>query len=464
MVLQVPIDYIVLILAGISAFYLRFSDWAISMRPVVFDITLSEFTAFVSVISIVWLVIFAIAGLYSVNPNRKFSADITRIIFACSSALALVAVYVMFAQQLFDSRFLVAASWGFAIVYMIIARLLMRGVKSLMYRLGFGQRRVVIVGSEEVAEAIKNELEKRPELGYKFLGQFKKFEKSIIPKLKRLRLDELLFINPRADELESLQALDFCNENHIVFKYSADLFATYSANMSVHPVAGIPIVELRRTRLGAWGRVIKRIFDIFMSLFLIVLFSPLMLLVGILIMVESGRPVIYKNERVGFKTRNFTAYKFRSMLQKYCTGSQFGNAGKKAEKHEEKLIEKQNSKAGPIYKVKDDPRITRIGSFIRRFSIDELPQFFNVLMGNMSLVGPRPHQPREVAGYEKQHKSVFNVKPGVTGLAQISGRSDLSYEEEMKLDILYIERWSIMLDLVILLKTPFVIFKSRKVV
>ena len=152
------------------------------------------------------------------------------------------------------------------------------------------------------------------------------------------------------------------------------------------------------------------------------------------------------------------------MYKDDCTGPQFGSSGKKALKKEEALIEKQNSRKGPIYKVKDDPRVTPFGAFIRRWSIDELPQFFNVFTGSMSLVGPRPHQPREVAGYEKQHKTVFSVHPGLTGLAQISGRSDLSYEEEMKLDVLYIERWKLGLDIVVLLKTPFIIFKKRNVV
>jgi lipopolysaccharide/colanic/teichoic acid biosynthesis glycosyltransferase len=147
------------------------------------------------------------------------------------------------------------------------------------------------------------------------------------------------------------------------------------------------------------------------------------------------------------------------MYQKYCTGAQFGKAGEEALKKEVELIKKQSIKSGPIYKIHHDPRVTPFGRFIRRLSIDELPQLLNVLKGEMSLVGPRPHQPREVAGYDDRYKIVFDLKPGITGLAQISGRSNLSFEEEMRLDTFYIENWSLFLDLIIVVKTPFVVLK-----
>jgi len=171
---------------------------------------------------------------------------------------------------------------------------------------------------------------------------------------------------------------------------------------------------------------------------------------------------LYKNLRVGIRGKEFFTLKFRSMYKEDSTGPQFGDAGKKAEEREKELVKTQNSKQGPIYKIANDPRVTPFGRCIRRWSIDELPQFFNVFRGDMSLVGPRPHQPREVEQYQDEYPIVFTLKPGITGLAQISGRSDLPFEEEMKLDILYTERWSLFLDLIILLKTPFVLFKKRK--
>ena len=256
-------------------------------------------------------------------------------------------------------------------------------------------------------------------------------------------------------------AVEFASDHHITFKYSADLFSTIATNLSVSELSGIPIVELRRTRLYGWGRIGKRIFDFVAALILIILFSPIFLLSALIILLETGRPVIYKNERVGQNGKNLWLYKFRSMYQKYCTGPQFGSVGEEALKKERELIATQSVKGGPVYKIKNDPRITRFGRIIRRFSVDELPQFFNVLIGNMSLVGPRPHQPREVAQYQKHHRIVFAIKPGVTGLPQISGRSNLSFEEEIKLDTYYIENWSVFMDLIILIKTPFVVLLRK---
>ena len=138
-----------------------------------------------------------------------------------------------------------------------------------------------------------------------------------------------------------------------------------------------------------------------------------------------------------------------------------GGEGEAALRQEQELISKQSVKSGPIYKIKNDPRVTPFGRFLRRWSLDELPQFFNVLKSEMSLVGPRPHQPREVQHYQRQHKIILAIKPGITGLSQISGRSNLTYEEEINLDTFYIENWSLYIDLIIIIKTPFVVLTRK---
>lgn len=462
MVLHVPLDFFMLVFAGMSAYALRFSDWATMLKPVVFRITLTQFVSLTSWVALGWLIIFALTGLYSTDPNRKFSRDIARVFLACSTGLAAVAVYVLFTQQLFDSRFLVVASWAFAILYITGGRLFMRGVKALLYRMDIGLRRVVIIGHDTIAHQIIETFKKRKELGYNVVGTFDHFSDGAAAKLNKLFIDELLFTNPRAEEDETFAALNYCDFHHIAFKYSADLFATYSVNMRVYPLLGVPIVELKRTPLEGWGRVIKRMSDIVGAIIMIILTSPLMLLSAMGILMETGFPIIYKNERVGLRGKQFFTLKFRSMYQKDSTGSQFGAAGRRAEERERALIEDQNVRKGPIYKIGNDPRVTPFGRWIRRWSLDELPQFFNVLGGSMSMVGPRPHQPREVSAYEKQHPKVFTLKPGVTGLAQISGRSDLPFEEEVRLDIFYIEKWNVLLDAIIFLKTPFVLFKKRR--
>ena len=156
----------------------------------------------------------------------------------------------------------------------------------------------------------------------------------------------------------------------------------------------------------------------------------------------------------------FPVYKFRYMKKELCTDPHT-EEGKKALEYENKLIAENSIRKGPLYKIKNDPRKTRVGAFIEKYSIDELPQLFNVLQGDMSLVGPRPHQKREIEKYNEYHRRLLTIKPGITGMAQISGRSDLQFEDEYKLDVFYIENWSLLLDIQICLKTVLVLFRRR---
>ncbi len=458
---QLPLDYVMIVLAGVTAYALRFTSFTKSIRPVLFNLPWEKYWPLVLLTALGWVVIFALAGLYNTGSSRKLAGDLTRVILASSTGFAGITIYVFFTLQKFDSRFLVLAGWILAMIYVCAGRIIMNGLKKLLYRAGFGLRKTVIIGKEIIAEQIKNAFTLRPGLGYKLVATFSHFNLDARNTLLANRPDEIIFTDPKAHGDEALEAIDFANEHHIAFKYSADLFSTISTNMTVSTISGIPIIELRLTRLNGWNRIIKRLADIIGSLFLIILFSPLLVLLSIIIVLDSGFPIIYKNERVGQNDKNFFTLKFRSMFKKDSTGAQFGRQGEKALLKEEKLIAKQSIKSGPIYKIKDDPRITRFGGLLRRWSLDELPQFFNVLMGNMSLVGPRPHQPREVAGYQRQHKIVLAIKPGITGLSQISGRSNLTYEEEINLDTFYIENWSLYLDLIIIIKTPFVVLTRK---
>ncbi|MEK7680875.1 MAG: sugar transferase [Patescibacteria group bacterium] len=459
--IQLPIDYLMVMLAGFSAYALRYTSFATSIRPIKFDLPWDKYWPLVLITALGWIIIFALSGLYNTDPNRKLARDLTRAILACSTGFAGITTYVFFTLQKFDSRFLVLAGWLLATIYVCAGRILIMLIKKLLNKIGFGLRRIVIIGNQAIADQIKRAIAGHPGLGFNLIGAFEHFDSSTRKKILTNKPDELILTDPKANEEETLEAVEFASENHIRFKYSADLFATISTNMAVSTIGGIPIIELHRTRLYGWGRINKRIFDMVGSLILIILLSPIYILAMIIIAIESGFPVIYKNERVGQEGCIFNALKFRSMHKKYCTGPQFGKKGEKALVVEEKLIEKQSIKDGPIYKIKDDPRITPFGKILRRWSIDELPQFFNVLAGDMSLVGPRPHQPREVEKYPRQNKKVLAIKPGITGLSQISGRSDLTYEEEINLDTFYIENWSAYMDLIILIKTPFVVLTKK---
>ncbi len=456
MVLQVPVDFFLLLCGAISAFFLRFTPWAVGLRPVAFDLTLFEYIQRASGFALLSLLFFALLGLYHPNPNKKLAADIVRVFLALSSCLAVVALYIMFTQQLFDSRFLVAASWIFGIVYVSIGRICMWSIRRMCFRMGIGQRKVVIIGSDPVAKELQHVLSSQPELGYALTYTFEKFDAKTKSILEKNTVDEIIFSYPRAHEKEALQALQFADANHIIFKYSADLFATLSANTAMYPIGSVPIVELKRTRLDGWGAILKRIFDIVASLIFIVLFSPLMLFTAVAIKFTSKGPVFFTYKRIGKFGKPFTYFKFRSMYDGAHT-KRYDPEFRKDVKDLRGWNEKN-----PIVKYENDPRITPVGRFIRRYSIDELPEFFLVLRGSMSLVGPRPHEKEEVEKYEDAHKKVLFLKPGITGMAQVSGRSDLEFDEEVKLDVLYIEKWSLLLDIIILFKTPLVLLKKRK--
>jgi exopolysaccharide biosynthesis polyprenyl glycosylphosphotransferase len=460
-ILRIPFDYALLLLAGVVSFWLRFSDAIVLWRPVLFRVTFAEYMQSVWWIAAIFLILLAINGQYAYNPNRKFVRDVGRIGTACLMGLGCVAMALLLRQQVIDSRFLLIVGTATAWVFLSLGRLVFQLFQIILYKWNIGHRQVAIIGDTTAAKELALLFEQKPQLGYRVVCTAPTFTKQTKKQLHLLDIDELILTNPSRDDA-ALAAIEYCAEKQIVFKYSADLFSAYLTNTVTYPLGGVPIVEVRRTGIGVWGRIIKRIFDLVVASCLLLFFLPVYVVTAIGVLIDSGRPVIFKNERVGYKRRTFFLYKFRSMYQKDCTGPQFGKAGKDAEVREQELIQQQNGRSGPIYKVINDPRVTRFGVFLRKTSLDELPQLVNVIKGEMSLVGPRPHQPREVAGYAREHRVSFEVKPGITGLAQISGRSDLSYEDELRLDVYYIERWSLVLDFVILIKTPFLLLKPRK--
>lgn len=455
-----------IVLAGISAYYIRFADFFQKLRPTVFDLSLTELLRVVIPFGLAWLIIFALSGLYAIRGDRKFTKEAYRVILACSTGFMLIVIMIFIRRELFDSRFIILAGLILAIIYIIWARGLIRLVQRSLYKYGIGVKKVVLVGNTKSTDNLMQAFSASKSTGYEVLKRVREFSLETMGELLELHqikpIDEIIQSDPNLSKAETLRLFDFADEHHITFKYAADLLGTKVLKTEVNEIAGIPIVEVKKTPLDGWGRIIKRLFDFAGAVFLILLFSPVLITFAILIKLDSRGPVFYKNDRVGQAGSSFKLVKFRSMLIQYCTGEEY--AKKEAEDYERELIVKQNAKNGePVYKIANDPRVTRVGRFIRRWSIDELSQFFNVLLGSMSLVGPRPHQPREVAKYEFHHKKVLTIKPGVTGMGQISGRSDLTFEEEVKLDTYYIENWSLLLDLSILLRTPWAVLRRRQV-
>jgi len=448
----VPLDFIVLVLAGFLAYVLRFKT-LVSLRPVIYEIPLNKYILAIAVIALFWLIIFAIAGLYNIRPHRKFVNELSRIFLACTAGIMVIVVFIFFKRELFSSRFIVLAGWVLSFLFISLERLIIRKTRQLLFKKGLGNQRIILIGNDKTGEEITKTIYKHPSLGYKILERIKDVNKVNSQFLKSLwekylgEIDEIIQVDPDVSREKELEILDFCDEYHIIFRYAADLFNTKSSNISVETIAGIPIIEIKRTSLDGWGKIIKRFVDIIGSVFGLIVFSPLFLIVALIIKLDSEGPVFVKLKRIGQKNKKFKLLKFRSMVRN-------------AEAMKKKLVH-LNERKGPLFKMKEDPRITRFGKFIRRTSIDELPQLWNVLKGEMSLIGPRPHEPEEVAQYKKHHKKLLTIKPGMTGMAQVSGRSELDFEDEVRLDTYYIENWSLGIDLRILFKTIFVVLFQK---
>lgn len=466
--LLVPLDFFMITLAGISAYYIRYAEFMQGLRPVIFNLPFGNYLQIVLLLSFLWVVIFALAGLYALKGARRLINEIYKVILACSTGLMLIVILIFIRRELFDSRFIVLAAWVLAIVYISLARILVRLIQRAMFKSGIGVHKVVLVGNSKTTDNLIAEFSSNKNSGYEVVKRLRDFgletSQELAEYLKVKEVDELIQSDPNLSKAEILRLYDFADEYNLIFKYAADLLGTKVLKTEVMEIAGIPVVEVKKTPLDGWGRIIKRIFDITVSISLLIIFSPVFILTAIFIKLDSRGPALYLDYRSGQYNKKFLFYKFRSMVAYLCDG-EGPHATKEGNEMLNKLIadEKLNTRlSNPLHKIKNDPRITRAGKFIRKWSIDELPQLFNVIKGDISLVGPRPHMTLETARYEQHHKKVLTIKPGITGLAQISGRSDLSFEDEVKLDIYYIENWTLALDLAILLRTPIAVLRARK--
>lgn len=464
---QVPIDFLMVITAAIIAYYIRFQSSYTDIQPVIYELPFRRYLTIILPVAVGWLFIFAFAGLYTIKNTRRIIDEASKVILACSTGMMAIIIYIFLKRELFSSRFVVLASWVLAMILVFLGRVVMIYAQRAFLKRGFGKRKVILVGNSKTAKLIKKEFNDHPAFGYEVIAEFEEFNENNKKAMEKVVLknevDEIIQTDQNMSKNDILELVDFATLYHLAFKYTADLFGTKAIRRDINTIADIPIIEIKRTPLDGWGRIIKRIFDISGSSIAIIIFSPIILATAIAIKLDSSGPVFYLDYRYGQKFKKFIFYKFRSMKADLCDGEGPGATQKGNEMLKQLVNGDKNTRQGPLHKIKDDPRITKVGKFIRKYSLDELPQFFNVMKGDMSLVGPRPHMSIEVAEYKKHHKRLFEIKPGITGLAQISGRSDLNFEDEVRLDMYYIENWSLKMDLIILFKTPFVLFKKRNV-
>jgi len=450
-VLLVPLDYIMIILAGITAHALRFSAFS-DVLPVQFDLSLSDVLHVLFPAAFLWLIIFAFLGLYSVRYDGKTRNEWLKTFIGSTTAVALLIFFIFFSQELFASRFIILTTWVLSVLYIGIERTIIRYIQQLALRRGVGARQLVLITSEEDKHKLAKTFDEHPEFGFRVVLHITSFDDETRSRIHDLscrdEVDDILLANPQVSESMIGELANFTIEEQIGFRYTADLLPVPLTHFELNTLAGVPVIEIKRTSLEGWGRVWKRVFDVSIGSLMLIVTSPVFLVAAVLIRITSRGPILKSLQRVGERGKIFTLYKFRSMVEN-------------AESLKEQLIQFNERKDGPLFKMKNDPRITPFGHFIRKTSIDELPQLLNVLQGTMSLVGPRPHEPQEVARYTQNQKKLLSIKPGMTGMAQVSGRSDLQFEEEALLDIYYIENWNLLFDIRLILKTPQVVLLRK---
>lgn len=365
-------------------------------------------------------------------------------------------------------RLIILYSFFFGTIFIIIERVILNWLQSLLLWLKvFDKRNILLINNLESLD-IKHILQdikkagiynitgysntQKVDVKLKYLWDIQDFERLLLDN----KIDEILYIDSDFTKKELYNIWEISRIFGIRYRYITNSFDVTKSNTSLSLINSIPVIEIDNTPLDNWARVLKRGFDIIFGLMWSILILPLILIFWILIKLEDPTwPVIYRNRRIGQWGKIFLLYKFRYMKWEYCIKDGYGLDESKdtALKFEKKLIEERSKRNGPLYKISNDPRKTRIWKFLEKYSIDELPQFFNVLKWDMSIVGPRPHQPREVKNYDLLHKRLLTIKPWITGMAQVNGRENNDFNDEANLDIFYIENWSFLLDFKIILKT-----------
>lgn len=422
--------------------------------------SIDSFTSFEINIVIGLIVIFVLRGLYNIRLTGSWFRQAWTIINAATLGLTLYIAYYFVFQAASPSRLLVPFVWATVIVVLCIGRLIVSGIMSILYRLGLGETRMLIVGSGRLGKMVMQHITANPSLGYSIVGflhdtseapsDFGRFKMlgtlgDLGMVIRSMQIDEVIIALPSHLNQHAIRSVKMCERLGTSFKLIPDLYEMSLSRIDMETIEGIPLIGIKQVSLNSVQRLITRSVDVLISILVLVIGSPLWLLIALLVKLSSPGPIIYRQERIGFKGRPFITYKFRSMYQ---------DADQRLA-----LLLAQNEAQGPLFKMREDPRKTLIGHFLRRTSLDEIPQLFNILKGDMSLVGPRPPLRREVEQYEEWQKGRLEMKPGLTGLWQVRGRSDISFDEGVLMDLYYIENWSLRLYFQILFRTiPAVLF------
>jgi len=458
-VLVVLTDLVLINLAFFLGYYARYQLQLPLDVPDAFNAPYSAYVPVQAAYTLLMLLFLALDGVYRRRREGGWFEELYRIGNATTTAIVIIIAGTFILKPLVYSRLLPFEVGVLTIVLLALARLVRRAVAAQLRKRGQGLDRVLIVGAGEIGRAVMRNLVARPELGYQVvgfldddlskadLGRFKALGglDSVGTAIKSERVDEVIITLPWTYHRTIMGLVRSCQSAGVRARVVPDLFQLSLSRVDFDDMGGIPLMGLKETAIPRAGRLIKRILDVALALVVLGLFSPVLGIIALLIRLDSPGPAVFSQRRVGEDGRPFDILKFRSM-----------RVG--AEEQQAQLLD-LNQASGPVFKIKADPRITRMGRILRRSSLDELPQFLNVLRGEMSVVGPRPGLPSEVAQYQAWQRQRLEVPPGITGLWQVSGRSDLSFDEMCLLDVFYIENWSLGLDLTIMLRTiPHVVF------
>ncbi len=446
-------DLVLIAASWLLAYYLRF--W-LGPVPVYRGVPpLQPYLYLLGPIVVVWAVSFRAFDLY--RPRRLGShlsewADVAKA--STLGSLVLVAFMEFFFRSFEFSRLVILNFWVLSIVTVSLSRAVFREALRVARRGGYNLRYAVIVGSGELAETVIDRLRLRPDVGIQVLGVVGDDKEGLGPQTKWLggyadlrtvldaqTMDHVILALPHEDVARLPMLLNEIGDDPVTIHVVPDIIRFASLRGGVEEFEGVPFIHLRESPLYGWNRLFKRAFDLVFGGLTLILLAPLMAAIAVAIRLISPGPVFYRQERMGLDGQRFRMLKFRTMPVD------------------------AEARSGPVWARPDDPRRTRLGALLRRFSLDELPQLFNVLRGEMSLVGPRPERPvfveefrRKIPGYMLRHK----VKAGITGWAQVNGwRGNTSLERRIEYDLHYIERWSLGFDLKILWLTLVRVFRGQ---
>lgn len=400
-------------------------------------------------VAFVWLLLFQARKMYSARRSVTLSDEFFNIIKVVSLGMLIVMSIAFFYRDFSYSRIVFGFLWFTAITFIMTGRVLVQSFERSLYRRGLHLQQCIIIGNDTLADQVYAQLNRHRSFGFNILGYFADVQAQSETTLAsapylgsiaeaasfiRERTIELVFIALRSKEQHLLfDLIGDCEGVNVEFMMVPDVLDILTSEVSIKELQGIPFLKIKGIPLTSWGRITKRTFDFVVSASLLILLSPLWLLIMLLVKVSSPGPMFFKQERVGMDGKKFTMFKFRSMR----VGAE--------------------EQTGPVWTSKHDPRRTPIGVILRKTSMDELPQLFNVLKGEMSLVGPRPERPYFVDQFKHlvpKYLDRHRVKTGVTGWAQVNGlRGDTSLEERIKYDLYYVENWSLAFDIKILLRT-----------